>query len=217
VFDLDGTICDSAASIASALNYALSELGRETLPEKGILHYIGPHPEAVFIELLRTSDRAVISSAVELYRYHYADSAYSKSILYCDMGDVLRELQNAGFTLCVATAKPKYIAEKILKFLGVGSQFSLVLGGDSYREKADMLTEIMTDLESGNTIMIGDRDTDFGAASEVHIPSIGVKWGYGAERELELATAVVNKPRELSDTIRRLLLSSMGNNSTDST
>jgi phosphoglycolate phosphatase len=199
IFDLDGTITDPAEGITQSFNHALVELGHAAHPAADLLKYIGPHLNITFAELLGTSDEATLARAIELYRERYIPIGYRENRLYDGMQDVLSQLKSAGDTLCIATSKREDIAVSVLDFLGIAPLFSQVHGCDLHRTKDDLLRDILADddLAESPKVMIGDRDVDFEAAAAVGIPSIGVRWGYGSDEELQMATALAEHPDDL--------------------
>jgi phosphoglycolate phosphatase len=205
IFDLDGTITDPADGITRSINHALIALGYAPQPESDLKKYIGPHLNITFSELMQTTDAVTLARAVELYRERYIPIGYRENCLYDGIQEVLSQLIENGSSLCIATTKRKDIAVSVLEFLGIETFFIQVHGCDLHRTKSDLLRDIMSEsaLSKQPMVMIGDRDTDFLAASEVNMPSIAVRWGYGHEKELKLATDIVNKPGELPNVIMR--------------
>ena len=205
IFDLDGTISDPAEGITRSINHALSELGYKTHSEEKLLKYIGPHLNITFSELAGIKDKAILSQAIDLYRERYIPIGYKENHLYSGIVDVLSNLVSSGSSLCIATTKRKDIASKVLEYLKVDQYFTQVHGCDLHRSKSDLLRDILSDPTLGERpmVMIGDRDTDFLAASEVSMPSIAVRWGYGKEEEFEMATDTVEKPADLLEAIMK--------------
>ncbi len=200
VFDLDGTISDPAEGITRSINHALVKLGYNARSEKELLQYIGPPLNTIFSELTGTNDESTLSQAIKLYRDRYIPIGYRENHLYSGITKVLSQLVARDLTLCIATAKREDVASKVLKFLKIDRYFAQVHGCDLHRSKADLLRDILSDKalsSSKSMVMIGDRDIDFLAASEVNVPSIAVRWGYGNEHEFGLATTVVESPAEL--------------------
>ena len=183
IFDLDGTISDPAEGITRSINHALAEHGFNTYPEKDLLKYIGPHLNITFSELTGVEDEATLLRAMELYRERYIPIGYKENRLYGGIPDVLAALVADGAVLCIATTKPRDISSKVLQFLKIDQYFTQAHGCDLYRTKSALLRDILSDANLGKRpiVMIGDRDTDFLAASEVKMPSIAVRWGYGKE------------------------------------
>ncbi len=199
IFDLDGTISDPAEGITNSINHTLVELGFQTRPTKELLRYIGPHLNDTFSELTGIQDQSFLADAIKYYRERYIQVGYKENQLYDGIVEVLSELVSAGSTLCIATSKRKDIAEKVLEFLKIEHFFTQVHGCDLHQSKTELLQNIISDPVLGKqpVIMIGDRDIDFLAATEVNTPSLAVSWGYGEEKELAMATKTVETPEDL--------------------
>lgn len=203
IFDLDGTISDPADGITRSINYALVELGYEARRQEELLKYIGPHLSVTFADLTGTKDESTLSRAIALYRKRYISIGYRENYLYDGILDILSFLASNVSVLCVATSKREDIALQVLNYFKIDRFFAKVYGCDVHRSKTDLLRDILFDSELKNKpmIMVGDREGDFLAASAVNMPSIAVRWGYGEEGELAQATAVVEKPSQLPETI----------------
>ena len=203
IFDLDGTLSDSAEGIVKSINYALPKLGFKELPKEDLLQYIGPPLNVIIEKLTGKNDEEFLLKGIKIFRERYFSIGYKENVLYEGITEILKKLIDRGDILCVATAKREDIAENVLKYFGIDRYFTQVHGSDFHRKKADLLRDIMNDstLNHNAMIMIGDRDSDFMAAGEAGIPSLGVKWGYGNEEELKLASAVVERPEDLPDAI----------------
>ncbi len=205
IFDLDGTLSDSAEGIVKSLNYALPRLGFKELPARELLQYIGPPLNKIFERLTGKKDEAFLLKAVATFRERYFSIGYKENKMYEGMENTLKRLINRGDTLCVATAKRQDIAVNVLRYFKIDKNFTQVHGSDINRKKADLLRDMIKDptLNNRPMIMIGDRDSDFIAASEAGMPSLGVRWGYGSDEELKHATAVVEKPFDLPDAVQK--------------
>ncbi|WP_070104901.1 HAD hydrolase-like protein [Thiolapillus brandeum] len=205
IFDLDGTISDPAEGITRCINHALAELGHPTYPESDLLKYIGPHLNITFSELAGLKSKADLARAIELYRERYIPIGYKENRLYDGIVDILDELVDTGSLLCIATTKRQDIAASVLKYFGISHYFTQIHGCDLDRSKADLLRDVISDSILGKRpmVMIGDRDTDFLAATEVGMSSIAVQWGYGRSEEYELASDMVKSPVDLPEAIVR--------------
>ncbi|MFC1495255.1 HAD hydrolase-like protein, partial [Thermodesulfobacteriota bacterium] len=179
IFDLDGTLSDSAEGIVRSINYALPKLGYNERPKKDLLQFIGPQLSYAFATLTGKNDEEFLSEAIKIFRERYFSIGYKENVLYEGIKEVLEQLVEQGNILCIATTKRKDIAEKVLRLFEIDRYFKQVHGTDLYRKKADLLRDILNDpaVKSRPMVMIGDRDTDFKAAGEVNMPSIAVKWG----------------------------------------
>ncbi len=199
IFDLDGTLSDSADGIVKSINHALKNLGYDEMAKEELLHYIGPPLEKIFENLTDKKNDEFILKAVRIFRERYFSVGFMENVLYEGIGDVLEHLSNEGNTICIATTKRTDIAKNVLSYFNIDKYFTQVQGSDIYPNKADLLKNMAKDtaFNKNPMIMIGDRESDFKAASEAGMPSLAVKWGYGSEDELKLATAVVEKTSDL--------------------
>jgi phosphoglycolate phosphatase len=205
IFDLDGTLSDSAEGIVKSINYALPKLGYNELPEKDLLQYIGPPLNTIIERITGKNDEEFLLKGVKTFRERYFSIGYKENELYDGIKGALGQLTERGDILCIATAKRKDIAENVLRFFKIEKYFTQVHGSDLYRKKTDLLTDMINDstLNDRPMVMIGDRDSDFMAAREVGMPSLAVRWGYGNEEEFKLATAIVERPRDLPEAISK--------------
>jgi phosphoglycolate phosphatase len=205
IFDLDGTLSDSAEGIIRSINYALPKLGFNEQKREDLLQYIGPPLNVTFERLTGIEDKEFLLNAVNIFRERYFTVGFKENVLYKGIRDVVKQLVNLGNILCIATTKRKDIAENVLRHFEIFEYFTQVHGSDIYRKKTDLLMDMINDplLNNRPMIMIGDRDTDFIAAKEAGMPSIAVRWGYGNDDEFKLATAVVEKPNDLAEAIMR--------------
>ncbi len=203
IFDLDGTITDPSEGITKSINYSLIELGFPSRQRKELLIYIGKHLIPTFSELTGTEDKEVLTEAVKLFRARYIPVGYRECKLYDGIVDILSFLADGGSKLCIATLKRQDVALNVIRYLEIDKYFTQICGCDLYRSKADLLRDILDEKVLGKRpiIMIGDRDTDFLAASEVNMSSLAVRWGFGEEEEYILATDVVSNPEDLPEAI----------------
>ena len=111
------------------------------------------------------------------------------------MDELLDTLASSGYTLCVATSKPRVFVERILDHFGIAPYFSFVGGtglDGSLPTKADVIAHVLAGsniTDRGTALMIGDRKYDILGAKTVGIDSAGVLYGYGDRAELEAAGA----------------------------
>jgi phosphoglycolate phosphatase-like HAD superfamily hydrolase len=90
---------------------------------------------------------------------------------------------------------------QVLGHQGIAAFFCEVHGCDLDRSKAEVLGGIVASATDAAWVMVGDRETDFLAAGEVGIPSIGVRWGYGINEELDRASCIVSRPDQLLEAV----------------
>jgi phosphoglycolate phosphatase len=191
LFDLDGTLSDSASGILGSLRLAFDDLGIPRLDPVIERRLLGP-PFCESLPPLIGADR--IDAVIERYRTHYARRQFDTRT-YDGIEDVLADLRRRGVTLAVATSKPEFHAVPIVQHLGLGRYFATI-GGDTLdgtrATKALVIAEVLQRLgtpDSGSVIMVGDRVHDVAGAHAHGIPCLGAEWGYGAPGELRAAGA----------------------------
>ena len=147
--------------------------------------------------------------AVEYYREYYADKGIFENYVFEGIEELLHQLKAKDKTLIVATSKPEYYANIIIKHFKLDSYFSLVTGShmDGTRvKKNEIIQYAMSALNikhPNDSIMIGDREFDIIGAKQNQMKSIGVLFGFGNRNELEQAGAdyIVNTVEDLSNLI----------------
>jgi len=210
LFDLDGTLTDSAPGILGGLRFALTEMGVEVPPESDLRTFLGP-PLAVTFADRFGFDQVQIDQAIAHYRTYYHHGGELENSVYAGMPEVLDHLQSEGITLAVATSKPTISATRILQHFGLGDAFAVIAGAEldgSRQHKADVIAHALDELsrQSGSTNintadvhMVGDREHDVLGAAQHGIPTLGVLWGYGSAEELRSAgaKALIHQPSAL--------------------
>lgn len=206
LFDLDGTLVDSAPGITSAVNATLRGLGEPEVPVAELERAIGPPLHETFSRLL--ADRAPTADQIDAivadYRARYAVGMVEGSIPYPGIRELLDALATAGRPLAVATAKSQPLAQALLEGLGLADRFAAICGPSpsARATKADTVRDALAALglsgpddprgEAGlgaSAVMIGDRLHDVEGAAANGLPAIGVLHGFGSRAELTEAGA----------------------------
>jgi phosphoglycolate phosphatase len=203
LFDLDGTITDSSEGIVNSIKYALSRLGFKEESSEKIRTHIGPALHDTFKNIYGIQDTA---GAVAIYREYYASKGIFENKLYDGILEVLEILKSQNYTIALATGKPTYYSEIILKHFKIDHYFDAVVGSNmdgSRSDKKEIIAEVFAQLkynpEVHEAIMIGDRFHDVNGAKHHNIPCIGVSYGYSEGNELIEAGAikVIDHPLEI--------------------
>ena len=206
LFDLDGTLIDSAIGITRCASYAFERLGEPVPDEATLRSWIGPPLRFSFAPLLR--DEARVEQAVELYRERYEAHGWAEHEVYDGVADAIESLHAAGHRLAVVTAKNEPHARKILASLPFGHRFVEIVGATldgRLSHKPELIAEALQrlDARADDCTMIGDRRMDMEGAVHHGMRCIGVLWGFGDAHELRTAgaTALADAP----DALVRLL------------
>lgn len=205
LFDLDGTLTDSASGITSSLARTFETLGIPVPGPAQLIEYVGP-PLLDSLQSMAGMDEAAARAALAVYRVDYAERGAFDSAVFPGIRGLLQRLCAAGLPIAVATSKPESQAVRILEHFGIAEHFDVIAGAsddESRSAKADVvadalrrLTERGIDLE--HTVMVGDRSFDVEGAAENGLPTILVEWGYGSPAEAAGAIAVVHSTDQLS-------------------
>ncbi|MGH8961225.1 MAG: HAD hydrolase-like protein [Jatrophihabitantaceae bacterium] len=189
LFDLDGTVSDSARGILAALRHAFAVTGLPPMDARTELAVLGPP----FYESLPPLIGDVpLDAVVDAYRDRYAQSMFDTSV-FPGVLDVLDALRERGVRLAIATSKPEYYAVPIVERLGLSCHFETV-GGDerdgSRPSKALVIAHVLSrlgDVDPADVLMVGDRSHDVLGARAHGIDCVAVGWGYALPGELEAA------------------------------
>lgn len=193
VFDLDGTIVDTAPDLTNALNDALIRRGHATISQKTIRSAVGSGARVMVEEALRRAgaDENIDQMLTE-FLIHYEANIAVESRPFPGAVASLETLAAAGAKLAVCTNKREYLTRKLLDALGLRHYFHSVAGRDTFAvSKPDPghLTQVIA-LAGGvpsRAIMVGDSDVDLRAAKGASVRSILVSFGYATEALHKLA------------------------------
>ena len=190
VWDLDGTLIDSAADLAAVLNALLGENGLAPLSVDEVKMMIGGGIARLVQRGCSASGRDVtqaeLAALSERFLQRYAESATDRTTLYPGVAEVLPELRRLGLRQAVCTNKPWAIARSILRDLGIAGYFSAIVGGDSTAEKKPHPLPLLACLESlrvakADAVMVGDSAADVAAGHAAGLPVVLVRHGYSNE------------------------------------
>lgn len=210
LFDLDGTLIDSAADIAASVNHVLTELGHDPLPEARVISFVGDGVENLLDRALRavaTADNAPspedrLRTALPRFQAHYAEHAMDRTDFFPGVPDVLDALEDHA--LAVISNKPEAFSRHILRALDAERRFRVVIGGDTFSERKPSPLPLVRCLDELNVdaaraLMVGDGPQDLAAGRAAGVATCAVTWGLNdrARLERENPTHVISTPREL--------------------
>jgi phosphoglycolate phosphatase len=215
VFDLDGTLVDTAPDLIGALNHVLTIHGRPVLAPEMVRKVVG-FGAAVTIERGTALTGGIPAADIrakmlEQFLAYYTDHIADYSRPFDGAEDCLKRLANAGFILGLCTNKPESLSRKLLAQLKLDHYFASLLGGDTLAvRKPDPTHVIETIRRAGGQIpfavMIGDSSADIDAAKSANIPSIAVSFGYSDRPVADLGPDRIIKHFDELDRVAQELL-----------
>jgi len=207
IFDLDGTLTDSAIGITNSVAYALSQFGIEVKDKSELNRFVGPPLEESFRVFYGFSEEDALRG-VDEYRVYYRDRGIFENAVYPGVPELLTNLRARGKKLILATSKPEFYAKQILEHFGLAEYFDFVAGAtmDSSRlKKADVIAYALAECgitDTSECIMIGDRDHDIKGSRVHNIDCLAVLYGYGSLEEITSSS-----PAYVAETVEDILKS----------
>jgi len=194
IFDLDGTLIDSVPDLASSVNRALEELGRESFPEETVREWVGNGAQTLIrcaLGLQESDGGDLFKEALALFLDHYSKNLTEKTILYPGVEETLERVASCGLKMAVATNKPEPFVKPILEHFTILHRFDQIVGAETVPRKKphpDPLLHICKNLgiEPSETLMVGDSKNDILAAKSAGIGSVAVSWGYNYGEDIAL-------------------------------
>jgi phosphoglycolate phosphatase len=210
-FDLDGTLADTAADLAAALNHALAGLGRPQVPAEEVRHLVGHGARALLRRGLAASGDAsedLVEEGFPLFIDHYAANICRGTRPYPGIETALDALHQAGARLAVCTNKVERLTHLLLDALGWRDRFDAVVGGDTLAvRKPDPapLLEAVARAGGGRAAFVGDSIIDADTARAARLPFVAVSFGF-SDRPVDAlgADAVIDRYEDRLPALRRL-------------
>lgn len=194
LFDLDGTLTDPMEGITKSVQYALDYYGIHEHDLNRLKKFIGPPLRESFMKFYGF-DSEKAEEAIGKYRERFSVTGLFENSVYDGIYELLVALKCQNKILALATSKPRVFAERILLHYELMPFFDIVVGSelDGTRDrKEEVIEEVLRQIPeemAGKIVMVGDRKHDIIGAKLNHLPSIGVRFGYAEEGELEEAGA----------------------------
>ena len=211
IFDLDGTLVDTAPDFKNSINYMLNELNESEVSLEEIRNWVGYGAR----ELIRRTvvdkniphDEQRIEEMLKIFLLHYTHNIDDDSVLFNNVRNVLEFLKNNEIKLAVCTNKMERLSNILLEKLNVLHMFDYLVGGDSLSKSKPDPFPLLNICEKLNTeisdsIMIGDSVTDLNAGKGAGMPVVLVSYGYTDNKDIyNEADLVINDFSQLKELV----------------
>ena len=214
VFDLDGTLVDTAPDLCAALNHALGVLGRPAVPADDVRHMVGHGARKLLEKGLAATGTVtpdLVEAGVAPFLAYYADHIADGSRPYPGVEAALSALAAAGSRLAICTNKPFALSKALVSALGWDGRFAANLGFDSVPAPKPDPGHLFAAIaaaggDPATTVFIGDSITDTTTARAAGIPVIAVSFGFSDRPVADLgADLVIDHYDQLLPALRRLV------------
>jgi len=209
IFDLDGTLIDSAPDLAESVNYTLRTLGKKEVSLENVRSFLGNGAEKLITRALSGGsdiwESEEVQKALRIFKNHYKNNVCNKTFLYEGVKETLEKLP---YKKAIVTNKPYEFVEPILENLDIKKHFELWLGGESLKEKKPSPKPLLYVCERlgfspQNAVMIGDSKNDILAGKNAGIKTVAVTYGYNYGEDVRKyePDVVINKFEELLEVL----------------
>jgi len=198
IFDLDGTLIDSAPDLALAVNHMLTSVDYANFDEATIDGWVG-NGASILVQRALSGSRTIdenldsdfVAKALDIFLKFYALNLCVRTRLYPNVRSTLELLKSKGYRLAIVTNKPFDFIEPILKILELIELFEYFIGGDSLVEKKPSPLPLLHVCERLNVsveecVMVGDSNNDILAGNACGMETIGVTYGYNYSENIEV-------------------------------
>ena len=207
LFDLDGTLLDSAPDMLATSNRMLAARGRAPTTLAVLRQHVSKGARAMVAATFPELDEAGRDALVPEFLQVYREELGRHSVLFDGVAAMLQALEDDGARWGIITNKAEYLARDVVAGLEWESRCAVLVGGDTYPEKKPHPLPLLEaarrlGVAPSDCVYVGDDERDVVAARAAGMPSIAVTWGYrldGEDPETWRAEAVARDPRELLD------------------
>ena len=194
LFDLDGTLTESAEGITKSVAYACEKMGFAVPPQHILDKFVGPPLTACFMKYAGMTEEEA-DRAVVCYRERFSTIGWKENRLYPGIAPLLKALKENGVYLGIASAKPEEFVKRIAEYFGFAKYFDKIIGATFQNKSSDkcalLKSALPENVDLSTAAMVGDREFDMAAAKVLGVKAIGVLYGYGDREELENSGADV--------------------------
>ncbi len=213
VFDLDGTLIDSAPDLARLLNKVLGECGRSEIEPSRVRGFVGDGVAKLVergFQATGSATKEECRTATQRFLTYYEAEPSALTRPYDGVVETLRILEGDGRRLGVCTNKAERVTHAVLKSLGIDRFFGAVIGGDTLPVRKPDPAPLNAAIERlglarEEAVMVGDNEHDAATAAAAGVPFVLVSYGYARVPLSELhAAATVGRFEEIPDALKRI-------------
>jgi phosphoglycolate phosphatase len=216
IFDLDGTLVDTAPDLIDSLNHTITAVGLEPVSFDDVTYLVGQGVRVMIrraFELRNAPlDETLFETLIDRFMTHYAAQMPGKSRPYPGVPECLDRLSQAGFRLAVCTNKPEDLALLLIGKLGLTDRFSAITGGDTFPVRKPDARHILGTIERAGadrsrSVMVGDSVNDILAAHNAGLASVAVSFGYSdvPVQSLKASHVVAHYDELTPDMVQRIM------------
>lgn len=210
LFDLDGTLCDTAGDLAASMNHALVAAGHAEVPLARVRHLVGHGARAMLTGGLAEAGAPIPTEAeldvhVAAFLAHYLDHIADLSRPFPGAIDAIENMKADGAAIAICTNKREIPARALIEALDLTHLFGAIVGADTAGAAKPDPRPVRRCLEltsSGKGVFIGDSDTDIRAASAAGLPCLAALFGYGPLDLCDQALALFSNFEEAPALVR---------------
>jgi phosphoglycolate phosphatase len=190
MFDLDGTLADTGRDLADAVNYTRAHFNLPNLPDAMVLSHVGRGVEHMLRQTLPEEAPDRFEAVLRVFLRRYENHLLDRTVLYPHVHEVLERFRNKR--RAVVSNKLERLTVAVLRGLGVGNCFDMILGGDSAPRKKPDPAPLQKALArftvpAQRAVMVGDGEVDIEAGKRAGVVTCGVTYGLGRKEDLVMA------------------------------
>lgn len=205
LFDLDGTLLDSAPDLVATLNYLRSGRGLSAMPVEELRHFVSRGAPGLIKAGMPPCDEEAFQTTRSEFLAHYADNSFIHTQPFEGIEKLLDELGRAGIPWGIVTNKPEFLTLPIVEKAGWSNMAVAVLCGDSLKFSKPHPAPVLAACEKmgvlpGETLMVGDDKRDIEAGKRAGCYTALVTYGYATEQDcldMQEHTAIIDGPADL--------------------
>ena len=200
MFDLDGTLVDTAQDITNALNFAIKPYGIKSLTVEGTIKLIGEGVSRLVEKILFTGKTHLMNDVMSRFIEYYSEHLIENSKEYPHVKETLENLTTVK--KAVISNKREDLSKRLLEELGLSEYFDLIIGSDTAGERKPSAVPVLYVINKlgvsiEESIIVGDSNYDIEAGKKAGVKTVAVTYGYRPRESLTEADYIIDDIREL--------------------